>query len=47
MYVSDWLKRPNMVPRPNLSGDSISPHHAQGKGYIGLCTPLGTGESGF
>ena len=25
MYVSDWPKRPNMVLRPNLGGDSISP----------------------
>ena len=23
MHVSEWLKRPNMVPRPNLGGKSI------------------------
>ena len=23
MHVSDWPKRPNMVPRPNLGGDSF------------------------
>ena len=27
MYVSDWPKRPNMIPRPNLGGDSIFLHH--------------------
>ena len=27
MYVSDWPKRPNMVPRPNLGGDSTFPRH--------------------
>ena len=23
MHVSDWPKRPNMVPRPNLGSDSV------------------------
>ena len=29
MHVSDWPKRPNMVPRPNLDGDSIFHHLLQ------------------
>ena len=38
MYVSDWPKRPNKVPRPNLSGDSIfSPPWSTQPGRILLC----------
>ena len=27
MHVSDWPKRRNMVPRPNLGGNSTFLHH--------------------
>ena len=37
MYVSNWLEKPNMVPRPNLGGD-----------FTFLCHgPLGRGVPTF
>ena len=46
MYVSDWPKMPNMVPRPNLGGNSaFLCHGALGRGILSsvptMATPLG------
>ena len=34
--VSDWPKVPNMVPRHNLGGNSISSHSPLARTYCGL-----------
>ena len=35
IYVTDWTNRPNMVPRPNLGGNSTFLHHGPiGRGIL-------------
>ena len=48
MYVSDWPKRPNMVPKPNLGGNSTFLYHSLlSRGVLPFApiaaTPLGIG----
>ena len=47
MHVSDWPKRPNMVPRPNLGGDSTFLCHGPlGQGVL-FFVPATTLTLGF
>ena len=42
MYVSDWPKMPNTIPRPNLGGDSTFFHHRSlGRGILSFVPTWG------